>query len=371
MLTRRSYLNLNCESEGLYRVPGSGPQVKHWQRRFDQQLDVDLLDEQELYDPNNIGSLLKSWLRDLPDDIFPADKQKELQQKLADKDPEYSRPGRPVPQELRDTLSELSPFNYYLLFAVTCHLSLLLSHAETNRMDLHNLNICIGPCLRMDRWLFNYLVGDWRHCWQGCYTEKAYLEAEMAHENGVTMDPALETNSRPTTHHTDYSRDDDITPTEEERPPPSSGSNISSQPSRNGSHYSDARSVLPREMSPSGLSQSRTNNNENAMPESYRPTGSPPLPNGKTADQRSRVGGAGMAHRPKTSERPKTSDGKNKGFGEGSGGAVGRDGAREDSVATSTASTPKLTVRQHSRSQSDLPMTPTKVNGEGFGFGER
>lgn len=27
---------MNCESEGLYRVPGSGPQVKKWQRRFDQ-----------------------------------------------------------------------------------------------------------------------------------------------------------------------------------------------------------------------------------------------------------------------------------------------------------------------------------------------
>ena len=39
-----SYLNTNCENEGLYRVPGSGPQVKHWQRRFDQELDIDLLD---------------------------------------------------------------------------------------------------------------------------------------------------------------------------------------------------------------------------------------------------------------------------------------------------------------------------------------
>jgi len=36
LLTFYSYLNSNCESEGLYRVPGSGPQVKHWQRRFDQ-----------------------------------------------------------------------------------------------------------------------------------------------------------------------------------------------------------------------------------------------------------------------------------------------------------------------------------------------
>ena len=24
-----------CEEEGLYRVPGSGKDVKHWQKRFD------------------------------------------------------------------------------------------------------------------------------------------------------------------------------------------------------------------------------------------------------------------------------------------------------------------------------------------------
>lgn len=31
-----SYLNFKgCEEEGLYRVPGSGKDIKHWQRRFD------------------------------------------------------------------------------------------------------------------------------------------------------------------------------------------------------------------------------------------------------------------------------------------------------------------------------------------------
>lgn len=86
--------------------------------------------------------------------------------------------GQPAPQKLRDALSDLSPFNYYLLFAVTCHLSLLVSHQDKNRMDLHNLAICVGPCLRIERWLFNYLIGDWRNCWQGCWTEKRALEDE-------------------------------------------------------------------------------------------------------------------------------------------------------------------------------------------------
>lgn len=179
-----SYLNLNCESEGLYRVPGSGPQVKHWQRRFDTELDLDLLDEEELYDPNIISSMLKSWLRDLPTEIMPKSQQASLAEELAKENPNYQKIGEEAPQKLRNALSELPPFNYYLLFAITCHLSLLLSHKDKNKMDLNNLSICIGPCLDLDRWLFNYLVGDWRRCWQGCYTEKQFLEAEKAYEQG-------------------------------------------------------------------------------------------------------------------------------------------------------------------------------------------
>lgn len=191
-LTLCSYLNLNCESEGLYRVPGSGPQVKHWQRRFDTELDLDLLDEEELYDPNIISSMLKSWLRDLPTEIMPKSQQAALADELAKENPNYQRMGEQAPQKLRDSLSELPPFNYYLLFAITCHLSLLLSHKEKNKMDLNNLSICIGPCLDLDRWLFNYLVGDWRRCWQGCFTEKQFLEAEKAYEQGSEYEMPLE-----------------------------------------------------------------------------------------------------------------------------------------------------------------------------------
>jgi hypothetical protein len=32
----RSYLNTNgCDEEGLYRVPGSGKDIKKWEKRFD------------------------------------------------------------------------------------------------------------------------------------------------------------------------------------------------------------------------------------------------------------------------------------------------------------------------------------------------
>ena len=83
-----------------------------------------------------------------------------------------------APQLLKDELSKLPPWNYYLLFAITCHLSLLHAHADKNKMTFENLRICFAPALKMNGECFRWLVCDWRSCWQGCWTEKEHLEEE-------------------------------------------------------------------------------------------------------------------------------------------------------------------------------------------------
>ncbi|ODA82955.1 hypothetical protein RJ55_01464 [Drechmeria coniospora] len=165
------YLNYKgCDMEGLYRVPGSGPQIKKWQRKFDELYDVNLFEEVELYDINIIGSMLKAWLRELPDELFP----KEAQNRIA----RECEGATEVPQMLVDELSNLSPFNYYLLFAITCHLSLLLAHSDKNKMDFRNLCICFQPCMKIDAFSFKFLVCDWRNCWKGCKNEAKFIEEE-------------------------------------------------------------------------------------------------------------------------------------------------------------------------------------------------
>lgn len=182
------YLNYNgTEVEGLYRVPGSGPQIKKWQRKFDEgmcsdpavtdvdsnrtpEYDVDLFAQDDLYDINIVGSMLKAWLRELPDELFP----KEAQERIA----RHCAGAEKVPQLLVEELSNLPPFKYYLLFAVTCHLSLLLAHADKNKMDFRNLCICFQPCMKIDAFCFKFLVCDWRLCWQGCKNEVRYIEEE-------------------------------------------------------------------------------------------------------------------------------------------------------------------------------------------------
>ncbi|KAI0596617.1 hypothetical protein F4775DRAFT_288072 [Biscogniauxia sp. FL1348] len=181
------YLNFNgTDVEGLYRVPGSGPQIKKWQRKFDEEYDVDLFAQKDLYDINIIGSMLKAWLRELPDELFPKEAQERISRECAG--------AEEVPQMLIDELSNLSPFNYYLLFAITCHLSLLLAHSDKNKMDFRNLCICFQPCMKIDAFCFKFLVCDWRLCWQGCRNEARYIEEEymlfqQPLPRGLTTDP--------------------------------------------------------------------------------------------------------------------------------------------------------------------------------------
>lgn len=80
---------------------------------------------------------------------------------------------------LKDELSKLPPFNYYLLFAITCHISLLHSCSEFNKMNYNNLCICFQPAIKIDAFCFQFLILDWRNCWQGCWTEKEYLVEEV------------------------------------------------------------------------------------------------------------------------------------------------------------------------------------------------
>lgn len=144
-----------------------------WEMRFDMDGDIDLFNEPDLHDINTIGSMFKKWLRDLPDEILP----KATQSKIA----QQCQGATSTPQLLKDELSKLPPFNYYLLFAITCHISLLHSCSKENKMDYRNLCICFQPCMKIDAFCFQWLVLDWRNCWQGCWTEKEYLQKELDH----------------------------------------------------------------------------------------------------------------------------------------------------------------------------------------------
>ena len=126
---------------------------------------------ENLYDVNIIASLLKEWLRNmLPEQVLP----EAIQQKVL----RECGPSEEVPQMFKDELSHLPPHNYYLLFAITCHLSLVNAYEDKNLMGYNNLLTCFASSLRVNPDCFGWLVKHWRDCWQGCVTEKDFLEYE-------------------------------------------------------------------------------------------------------------------------------------------------------------------------------------------------
>lgn len=154
-------------------------------------LDVDLFAQTDLYDINIVGSMLKSWLRELPDELFP----KDAQERVSKESPNCED----VPQILIDELSNLPPYNYYLLFAITCHLSLVLEHREANKMNYQNLTVCFLPCMRMDAYCFRFLVVKWRDCWKGCNTEAVWLEKEARWREETNGSPKAAEDGRTST----------------------------------------------------------------------------------------------------------------------------------------------------------------------------
>jgi hypothetical protein len=341
----------------------------------DTELDVDLLSEQELYDPNTIGSMLKTWLRELPTEIVPHELQSALAVELGKDNPDFMMMGQPAPQKLRDALSELPPFNYYLLFAITCHLSLLLSHQERNRMDIQNLSICIGPCLNLERYLFNYLVGDWRNCWQGCWTEKQQLDEEKRITDPGYMPPP--TSSGGNTIHSSSSRGfrDAMGSLDLEDRAVSSGGESGSSGRNNSLHAetqtqqsNDSRMVQTQQPSRStGASRNTRPSAENVRdansgtrhrgevqkPNTYAPAGyhqAQPQPPPQSYGGNGTVHGTG--HRTthilmqQHDQRRPTTSGSNSGL------------PREGSVPALPSTT--RPHRLHHRSQSDLPLSPSQ-----------
>jgi len=134
-----------------------------------------------------VASLLKAWFRELPDDLFPKELQEELSAKHHQSDT--------APDDLKIVISNFPPWRYYLLFAITCHLSLVAGYSDVNKMTPGNLYVCIGNSLKLDGNLFRWLVEDWRNCWIGCENEKAYLDDEYAWLEA--MDKALQEQNEP------------------------------------------------------------------------------------------------------------------------------------------------------------------------------
>lgn len=186
------YLNVYGPQElGIYRISGSTSVVDELKSEFIIRHDIDLF-ENPPDDLHTVSSLLKGWFRALPDAILPQDVQKRIYEKC-----KHQTESQKPPQAFIEELSNLPPYNYYLLNHLFSHLSAVCSASDVNKMNLSNLGMIFCSTLRIDRFCFNWLVGSWDECWAGCATEEAEYLKTLPQQRASTAPTSPASHSSP------------------------------------------------------------------------------------------------------------------------------------------------------------------------------
>ncbi|XP_070847322.1 rho GTPase-activating protein 22 [Chaetodon trifascialis] len=126
------------DEEGLFRMPGQANLVKELQESFD-------CGDKPLFDSNTdvhtVASLLKLYLRELPEPVIPFSKYEDFLTcaQLLAKDEEEGV------QELGRQVSTLPLPNYNLLKYICKFLDEVQSHCTENKMSVQNLATVFGP----------------------------------------------------------------------------------------------------------------------------------------------------------------------------------------------------------------------------------
>jgi len=125
---------------GIYRVPGNAAAVQLLQEELDSKEPESInFEEEKWHDLNNIGSLLKSFLRKLPEPLIP----KDMYSKFIDANREEDSNERL--KSLRLLIRNLPDYHYQTLQFLIKHLRMIADHSEKNKMEPKNLAIVFGP----------------------------------------------------------------------------------------------------------------------------------------------------------------------------------------------------------------------------------
>ncbi|XP_063066683.1 rho GTPase-activating protein 24 isoform X2 [Engraulis encrasicolus] len=126
------------QEEGLFRLPGQANLVKELQDAFD-------CGEKPSFDCNTdvhtVASLLKLYLRELPEPVIPFSKFEEFLActKILSKDQDTGM------KELKKQVESLPPVNYNLLKYICRFLDEVQSYSGVNKMSVQNLATVFGP----------------------------------------------------------------------------------------------------------------------------------------------------------------------------------------------------------------------------------
>ncbi|UYV74218.1 SRGAP1 [Cordylochernes scorpioides] len=136
----RPHRALRLHHQGVFRVSGSQVEINNFKEAFEKGMDP-LADMTDASDINSVAGVLKLYLRELREPLFPIfyfDQLVEISQ--VESKPEFIA-------KVRDLVNSLPRSVYIVLRYLFAFLNHLSEFSDENMMDPYNLAICLGPTL--------------------------------------------------------------------------------------------------------------------------------------------------------------------------------------------------------------------------------
>lgn len=162
---------------GIYRIPGNTANITALTELVNRGFDETTLADHRWDDVNVVSSLLKAFLRQLPDPLIPDDMYPSFIN--ADK-----KRGELRFRELKGNLDLLPVHNYHTMRHLMRHLHRISENCAINLMDPKNIAIVFGPSVvRMSKQTLELAVKDMKH--QCCIVEALVSQYQFFFENGA------------------------------------------------------------------------------------------------------------------------------------------------------------------------------------------
>jgi len=146
-------LTYSIDEVGLYRIPGSTHQVEVLKDKYDFLEPVSLEGE----NPNTIATLLKLFLRNLPNKLVDEEhniKLNDIIRKYGVENPEEFTEF----DEVASVLEDIPEWDYNLLGYICFHLKSVVDNSDANKMNINNLGLIFCPTLKISPAVFSVLV---------------------------------------------------------------------------------------------------------------------------------------------------------------------------------------------------------------------
>lgn len=125
--------------EGIYRVSGIKSKVDELKAAYDREESPNL----EEYEPNTVASLLKQYLRDLPENLLT----KELMPRFEEACGRATESEKV--QEFQRLLQELPECNYLLISWLIVHMDHVIAKELETKMNIQNISIVLSPTVQI------------------------------------------------------------------------------------------------------------------------------------------------------------------------------------------------------------------------------